>query len=288
MNTELDPLSNRLEELVVSKVTEGLNAADQQELDQTDWSSLDNEPELEIEQFERAAAAFAVAFDQATHEPLPADIHQKILTNAKATLADTPMNRVDEALRSPDSSGAETRTKTVENVYAPPSWREGLAPLAMAACLAFMIFNWDVIFESGKTIGPVAELSVDKKMELFVKSSPPDLVDVAWTENTDEDAKGNVVWSNSRQEGYMVFEGLDINDPTVKQYQLWIFEDLDQKYPIDGGVFDISSTGETVIPIDARIPVEQAVRFAITVEDPGGVVVSKRENIPVLADVKST
>ncbi len=288
MNTELNPLFNRLEELMVLKVTEGLDAADQRDLDQTDWSSLGSEPEQEIEQFERAAAAFAVAFDQATHEPLPANIQKKILTNAEAALAVVGMNRVDEALRDQDSSGAENRTKIVESVYAPPSWREGLALLAMAACLAFVIFNWDVIFESGNTTGPVAELSVVKKMELFVDSSPTDLVDVAWTQNTDKDAKGKVVWSDSRQEGYMVFEGLDINDSKVNQYQLWIFEDLNQKYPIDGGVFDISSTGKTVIPIDTRIPVDKVVRFAITVEEPGGVVVSERENIPILADVKST
>ena len=71
------------------------------------------------------------------------------------------------------------------------------------------------------------------------------------------------------------------------KYQLWIFEDPKQPYPIDGGVFDVISTGEVVVPIDAKIPVDKAVQFAVTVEKPGGVVVSEREMIPVLAVVNS-
>ena len=83
----------------------------------------------------------------------------------------------------------------------------------------------------------------------------------------------------------MVFEGLAANDPLKKQYQLWIFDtDANQEYPIDGGVFDIPADGgKSVIPINAKIPVDKAVMFAVTEEIPGGVVVSNREVIPVLA-----
>ena len=61
---------------------------------------------------------------------------------------------------------------------------------------------------------------------------------------------------------------------------------MNQKCPVDGGVFDIRGSGKVTIPIDARIPVDKAVMFAVTIEDPGGVVVSTRERLPVLAKVE--
>ena len=102
-----------------------------------------------------------------------------------------------------------------------------------------------------------------------------------------------VVWRQATDTGFMVFTGLAGNDPTELQYQLWIFDaerrigDLPQfaidgfpailtQRPVDGGVFD-SGDGEVIIPIDAKLPVGQAAMFAITVEPPGGVVVSDRD-----------
>ncbi|MEQ8838122.1 MAG: anti-sigma factor, partial [Lacipirellulaceae bacterium] len=78
------------------------------------------------------------------------------------------------------------------------------------------------------------------------------------------------------------------NDPTKEQYQLWIFDaDRNEAHPVDGGVFDIAdANADTLIPIDARVPVNEATLFAITVERPGGVVVSSRERLPLLAPVK--
>jgi anti-sigma-K factor RskA len=68
------------------------------------------------------------------------------------------------------------------------------------------------------------------------------------------------------------------------QYQLWIFDrQRDQAYPVDGGVFDVTSTGEVIVPIAAKLRVGDAALFAVTVERPGGVVVSRREHIVVTA-----
>jgi hypothetical protein len=39
------------------------------------------------------------------------------------------------------------------------------------------------------------------------------------------------------------------------------------------------------VPIDPRLPIGKPTLFAITVEKPGGVVVSKRERLPLLAQV---
>jgi hypothetical protein len=97
-------------------------------------------------------------------------------------------------------------------------------------------------------------------------------------------ASGDVVWSPSTQRGFLRFVGLPPNDPTRTQYQLWIFDrQRDQAYPVDGGVFDVSSTGEVVVPVTAKLRVGDATLFAVTVERPGGVVVSRREHIVVTA-----
>jgi anti-sigma-K factor RskA len=77
-----------------------------------------------------------------------------------------------------------------------------------------------------------------------------------------------------------------MNVPTVQQYQLWIFDkNQSDKTPVDGGVFDITSDQEIIIPIQAKLRVQEAYLFAVTIEKPGGVVVSSRERLPLLATV---
>jgi len=113
-------------------------------------------------------------------------------------------------------------------------------------------------------------------------------VKTEWTATKDPAAKGatgDVVWNAREQRGYMRFSGLAQNDPRATQYQLWIFDKTrDDKYPVDGGVFDVdAASGDVVVPITARLPVAEAALFAVTVEKPGGVVVSKRERVVVTA-----
>jgi anti-sigma-K factor RskA len=85
----------------------------------------------------------------------------------------------------------------------------------------------------------------------------------------------------------MRFAGLAPNDRAKWQYQLWIFDKArDERYPVDGGVFDIPANGgDVLIPIRARLAVGEAVLFAVTIEKAGGVVVSGRERIAVLAKI---
>ncbi|MGB6309969.1 MAG: anti-sigma factor, partial [Steroidobacteraceae bacterium] len=95
---------------------------------------------------------------------------------------------------------------------------------------------------------------------------------------------GDVVWDQVAQRGYVHFAGLAPNDPAKQQYQLWIFDgSRDKKYPVDGGVFDIpANAADVVIPIRAALMVRKPAAFAVTVEKPGGVVVSAREHVIVL------
>ncbi len=110
----------------------------------------------------------------------------------------------------------------------------------------------------------------------------------SWTrldtpDSTAATASGDIVWCNGPQRGVMRLSGLAANDPEEFQYQLWIFDE-DQKHPIDGGVFDIPATadGEVMVAVDPKIAVSKPTMFAITVEKPGGVVVSDRERIALL------
>ncbi len=57
----------------------------------------------------------------------------------------------------------------------------------------------------------------------------------------------------------------------------------DDRYPVDGGVFDVpASPAEVSVPFSAWVGVGRPVLFAVTAEQPGGVVVSGREHIVVV------
>ncbi|BCX47825.1 anti-sigma K factor RskA [Haloferula helveola] len=100
-----------------------------------------------------------------------------------------------------------------------------------------------------------------------------------------EAAGGEVLWSDDRQQGFMRLTGIPVNDPTVAQYQLWIVDpQRDADSPVDGGVFDIDARShEVLIPIDAKLPINEPKAFVITLEQPGGVVKSKQETVVALA-----
>jgi len=100
-----------------------------------------------------------------------------------------------------------------------------------------------------------------------------------------EDSSGTVVWSDQLQEGFMTLSGIPVNDPTKSQYQLWIVDPArDADSPVDGGVFDIPTDGSpVVVPIHAKLALHDPQAFVITLEQPGGVVKSKQEQVVALA-----
>lgn len=98
-----------------------------------------------------------------------------------------------------------------------------------------------------------------------------------------EGASGSVIWSSELQAGVMVLDGLGINDPKDIQYQLWIVDKRREGAPVDGGVFNVSAEGELRLPIDAKLLIGEPGAFVVTVERPGGVVVSKQERVAMVA-----
>ena len=101
------------------------------------------------------------------------------------------------------------------------------------------------------------------------------------------DAGGKLVWSSDLQAGVMTLHGLEANDPTTAQYQLWIVDRGRDGPPVDGGVFDVrvgeDGATEVQISIDAKLLVSDPAAFVITVERPGGVVVSSQARVAMVA-----
>ncbi len=140
--------------------------------------------------------------------------------------------------------------------------------IAAAACLALVVWSWWPKTERSFTRGELIDAGAAV---------------IPWSQN-DRNVGGDVVWSPERQAGFLRFSGLAPNDPAVEQYQLWIFDaKRDDRYPVDGGVFDSTTAGEVIVPITQRIPVGEAVLFAVTLEQPGGVVVSDRTRLILVA-----
>ncbi len=83
----------------------------------------------------------------------------------------------------------------------------------------------------------------------------------------------------------MAIRGLAEVEPTRGVYQLWIFDDArDARFPVDGGMFSVrDARATTIVPIRASLPVRRPTLFAITLEPPGGVVVSDRKRILLTA-----
>jgi len=170
---------------------------------------------------------------------------------------------------------------------APPRRREPVGVivtwLVTAAAALLLILELQSPGENEPSTAPAFQLR-DRLVD-----EAGDLLTIDWTPNSElltTDVNGRIDWSKSRQEGYMTFEGLEPNDPELERFQLWVFDqgrDRWDEHPVDGGVFDIIESGEVVVPISPRIPVEEAVLFAVTVEEPRGAVVSRRERLILTA-----
>ena len=148
---------------------------------------------------------------------------------------------------------------------------------AVAACLLGLL----VVNGLNSDKPPTAE---QRRSALLEKSADAKRLPFAAASNSYADAKGEVVWSDARQEGYMTLSNIPANDPTKRQYQLWIVDPARDEIPVDGGVFDIpAGASSVVIPIDAKLAVRNPAAFVITLEQPGGVVKSKQEVVVALA-----
>jgi hypothetical protein len=159
------------------------------------------------------------------------------------------------------------------------SQRRGHSPWwgwSVAACLAVLL-----VLQSQKPAPASKAVPLELSKTIFLQEAPDLLrLPLAGTTGAYAKTQGEVLWSDEKQEGYLVLSDLPANDREQFQYQLWIVDPLRDEIPVDGGVFDVSPTGDTVvIPIEAKLNIRKPQAFVITVEQVGGVVRSKQEKV---------
>lgn len=154
--------------------------------------------------------------------------------------------------------------------------------IVAAACIAFGAVTTLAFVRAGARKAPELPTDPTRFVSLY-----PQSVRWSWEPTKDDhvvgEVRGEAIFDPESSRGLLLIEGLAVNDPKQEQYQLWIFDAArDERYPVDGGVFDVPSCGHAVIPIQAKLNVTEPKLFAVTIERPGGVVVSDRR-IAILA-----
>jgi anti-sigma-K factor RskA len=204
-----------------------------------------------------------------------------IAAGLDVTLAPTsevgPGKELKERLISDNVSEKRVGSGHPRNVV--PFWKRTIVGLAVAAGLAIGLFI-GLFLTQKHSPDPVA--SSEARRALLQRS---DAVELPFTATPAfPDLKGTVVWADGVQEGYLLFTGLAANDPSESQYQLWIVDPNRDAKPVDGGVFDIpESTGPVLVSVRSALTVANPVAFVVTVEKPGGVVVSDQKRVAAIA-----
>lgn len=304
---------NALDQLLIDHATEGLDDPRRQQLhsyQQTQGGRPDDG-------FEWAAAALDVACTEMAGdatEPLPESLRRRVGDQAIGYFAARQAASSSASEAAPGSSrgagaevipfpGADDAAASHDPARpgtssAMPN-RGGWAGWAVAVAASLLaILGWAPRIAE-QMAGPATEIAggpsgeppqaaldaTTRRQQLLGQGRQ--VVQAAWTGTEDPAARGvsgDLVWSPELQEGYMLFNGLPVNDPSEWQYQLWIFDRRqDERYPVDGGVFDVRSDGSVVVPIRTQLEIDEPYLFAITIEKPGGVVVSSRERLPLIA-----
>ncbi|HET7204606.1 MAG TPA: anti-sigma factor [Steroidobacteraceae bacterium] len=195
----------------------------------------------------------------------------------------------DAWIRSELPRGGATAELAPVPAAAPRSSRTGW--YAAAACLVLAAAGWWPRLDSlGHDLAHGTspfQSAAEKGRQRLIDSAGTHLGRWAWAHESGLPAgvDGEVIWDADRQEGYLTLAGLEPNERSGRQYQLWIFDGArDDRYPVDGGVFDVPShDGMITVPIRPALPLHEPLAFAVTLEPAGGVVVSDRNHLMALA-----
>ena len=280
----VEPVDFRIQELAA-----GFSLGDVTEAELHEIKSYDPKIfQVMVERSEEAAARTFLTFQGTVPvEPMPVELLSRLRKMAGGFFIDTATipNVVKVSTVAPSTVAQSTVAQSaVSTSTVATSWmglREMTAWLSVAASIALLLSVW-----LPSRTDQIASLQ-QQRDKLIASAS--DIVRSKW-ESTAPDQKqgielGEVVWSSAAQQGFMTIRGLPINDATKEQYQLWIIDPSRDEKPVDGGVFDIASVGESIVGIQAKLRVDRPTVFAITVEKPGGVVVSDQKRLPLLAKI---
>ncbi len=261
-------------DLLCKKAVYGLEAAEEKQL-------ADVEQKLgmvgQSQSFELTAAAISIA-DLDTSSPMPASLRSRILADAESHFAERAQ---------PESVPVPKVVHESRNsIFTWFPWA-----VAAAACIALALNIYftrpqNPIVQGGVPTPSPEERLTPAQMRQRLIDAAPDLARGTWGPGNMKDVApaGDIVWSDEKQAGYMRLQGLPVNDKGTETYQLWIFDETQSdKTPIDGGTFNVNAEGEVIIPINAKLSPKNTKMYAITVEKPGGVVVSERKKLVALA-----
>lgn len=281
-----DERRDLLYDLLTKKAVHGLDDAEQHQLDEIDpgWANR------EFRSLEMTAAAITTAGVE-IDEPLPEHLYSKIAADAGKYFGET---QVEEASAPwPPTVGREMFAQKPErsSLFGWLGWA-----VAAAACIALIANLWYTRVHPPEQVNKVLPSPVESPRPLTpqeqlaaFETSTPNLVKASWAPGNMKDMKdvsGEVVWSDTKQAGFIRIRGLAVKGAPDYCYQLWIFDKVqDKATPIDGGMFDVNAEGEMIVPITAKIKPEGPTMFALTLERHGGVVVSKRDKLAAIAKV---
>jgi hypothetical protein len=271
---------DRILNLLADRATRGLSQEELMELNEL----LKKNPQRDNPYFDLTAAV--VSFSDIEIDELPPDtLRQKIMANA-FQYVDSEQSTTER--RAGGQQGTARlpfgSTSTLAGFQRKAASWQMLGWYLAAACFILAISGW------WPRLMQRSEPSTLSEMREKLLAESTDLIKTDWKPASyqgTERLSGDVVWSNARQQGFIRFTGMPVIDPQVGAYQLWIFDaNQDEKFPVDGGVFAVDQkTGEVIVRINAKLKISQPRLFAITVEKPGGVVVSKRNSLVAVAKI---
>jgi hypothetical protein len=306
-------------DLLIKQVTEGLSPAEERALDVLDSEVAS----AFARDLERAAAAIALAgtaeaepLPPGLRNRIEAQARDFFASSSGTAPGAAAVAGAAPPAGAPYAAAPAAIAKVVDlkpsapaPAAGPPARSAAAGWWAAAACLVFAAFGWlrtpvdrlpvAVAPTAVPGIGPAMpvptpvppEVPVTPAEERAAMLTRPDALKVtlnltlgATQEPAAAGASGDVVWDPITQRGFIRFVGLKPNDPRLHQYQVWIFDGArDQRYPVDGGVFDVpADPAEVVVPIRAALLVHDPKAFAVTIEKPGGAVVSDRSHVVAL------
>lgn len=286
-----DARQEKLFELLCDEVMFGLAEQDLEELRRL----REEFPQFKNDiSFEKAAAVISLS-NLDVQEMLPHNLKAGILQDADKHFDSIIGSKQADNMKENTPVGVISNTEILEP--AGSSFMNWLGwGIAALACIALVANIWltgnapppEVVSNPPAIETPTPEPSIgEKKQQLLASANDLIKTDLASPDKS-ENLAGEVVWSNNKQEGYATFRGLPPLDADKETYQLWIFDETQgEKTPISGGVFDVDKPGEITVPFDANLKVKKPIMFAVTVEKPGGVVVSKQEKIVALAKIET-
>ena len=287
---------NRLLELLADKTLFGLSEEESLELKalQNEFPDWEEDTSLEL-----TAAMIDLSYLE-VNDPMPQGLRARVSANAEKFFNEKEkspkvLNFTPKTTgQTLDSTAAESAVGIMRPEPKPSMWNWLGWTVAAAACVALAINLWLTRFQKPNEVvrvpetiqTPTPELTNAQKREQLLASAT-DAVQSSFTDPKNEkEILGDMVWSNSLQKGFVRFRGLPPNEVSKETYQLWIVDETqNQKTPLSGGVFDVSSNGEVIVPINAQLQVKKPKILAVTKEKAGGVVVSQPDRIVAVAKI---